>query len=157
LLHFSYHLAGAIALAGSLRVKSQLKSLNFENNGIEDEGALALAHAVSSSPHLPTFDLSGNSITPDVVAQIQELVQGLHFAPLSLVIVSKCTGLCHGGILRFPNALHWPSNMTCPERQTFCFANVTSTQPAGWKGNCGSCADIQDEVSYFSNCCGWFE
>ena len=90
---FPYHLAGAIALAGSLRGKSQLKKLTFENNGIEDEGALTLAHAVSSSPRLSTFVLSGNPITPDVVAQIRKLVPVVTFvANVSVVFVD---GWCY--------------------------------------------------------------
>jgi hypothetical protein len=143
-------LAGAIALAGSLRGKSRLKELTFNNNGIEDEGALALAHAISSSPRLSTFDLSGNPITSDAVAQIRELVPALSFAPL----VSECQSLCPGGSLRFPDALHTPSNMTCSEREMFCLASVTSTQPDGWNGNCGSCGDMQGEALALTDCCG---
>jgi hypothetical protein len=143
-------LAGAIALAGSLRGKSQLKELTFNNNGIEDEAALALAHAVSSSQRLSTFDLSGNPITSDAVAQIRELVPALSFSPL----VSECRSLCPGGSLRFPDALHSPSNMTCSEREAFCLANVTSIQPDGWKGNCGSCRDMQGEALTSTVCCG---
>lgn len=141
LFHTIYFPAGAIALADSLRGKSQLTYLFFKNNVIEDEGALALAHAASSSMDLKTFDLSWNPITPDAVAQIRELVPVLTFvAP-----VSECPSLCPGGTLHFPDALHMPSNTLCSEREAFCAAN---------EGSCGTCGEMQFEATSSTDCCG---
>ena len=138
---FPTALVGAIALADSLREKSHLEVSTFENNDIKDEGALALAHAVSASPRLSAFDLSGNPITPDMVAQIREFVPVLSF----VATVSECASLCPGGLLRKPGALHTPSNMTCSARETFCLAN---------EGSCGSCGDMQGEALIKTDCCG---
>jgi hypothetical protein len=94
---------GATAVALMLEDKLKLSTLWLGTNDINDEGALALTHAAMAYPLLEDFDLSGNNISPNVTAQIRELIplaaqgDGLELCAREDLCVPCIGKVCAGG------------------------------------------------------------
>jgi len=94
--------ATCLAKALQLMEPENLKSIHLTNNNIGDEGAMALAAAVASVPHLETLFLAGNHIGDAGLAAIADRCAS---TPLSQLVLSENAALGDEGAIALARAV----------------------------------------------------